>query len=302
MIQYGTTLVTGITNGLDYAVLGVTFGLIFFTTGRFHFAYGLFYGLAGMLCSWGNNVHGWSLPFAIIIGILAATIGGMLTELIVYRAFDRRAPGLSLLGIFIASLGLVVAGEATMYLFFDESPSYFIDIFNSRTFSMGKVPLPEVKLATAIFCIVVLGGLAFMRSRTSAGRKMRAVEANPVLAQTYGIKVKRVYLLVFAIGSAVAGVLGVLYSSTYAATPTMGDATIIYAFVVAFLGRGRGPIFNGMIGLALGILEALIGQWFGLVLRNLAVFLVLFIFIALRPYLGGFRSMLPSRRRELTTA
>jgi branched-subunit amino acid ABC-type transport system permease component len=53
-----------------------------------------------------------------------------------------------------------------------------------------------------------------------------------------------------------------------------------------------------MIGLLLGIFEALIGQWFGLVLRNLVVFLVLFAFIALRPFFGNFRGMLPAPLRQ----
>jgi branched-chain amino acid transport system permease protein len=296
MTQYGTTLVTGITNGLNYAVLGVAFALIFFVSGRFHFAFGLFYALGGVICAWLVDVHEIGLPLAIVLGIVGATVGGILCEIIVYRAFDRRAPGLSLLGIFIASLGITVAGEAAMYLVFDEEPSYFIDIYNSKTFSWGTVPVPAIKITSVLFCVVVLAVLAFVRSQTSFGRKLRAVEANPTLATTYGIKVKRVYVAVFAIASAITGALGVLQSSTYAATPSMGEATIIYAFVVAFLGRGRGPLFSGVVGLGLGIFEALIGQWFGLVLRNLVVFLVLFAFIALRPYFGSLRSLLPARR------
>jgi branched-chain amino acid transport system permease protein len=302
MNQYASTLVTGVSNGLIYGALGVTFGLIFFVTGRFHFAYGLFYGLAGVLCSWGVNIQGWSLPLAIVLGVVAATLGGVLCEVVVYQAFDRRAPGLSLLGIFIASLGLVVAGEATMFFFFDQAPTYYIDIFQSRTFTWGGVAVPEVRVATVLFCVVVLAVLAYLLGRTSLGRQMRAVEANPVLARTYGIKVKRLFVVVFAIGSAVAGALGIFEASTHAASSTMGESIIIYAFVVAFLARGRGPLFYGLIGLGLGIFEALIGQWFGLVLRNLVVFLVLFVFIALRPFLGSLRTMLPAATRQRAAA
>src|SRR5689334_10657641 len=103
MNEYGATLVTGITNGMTYGLLGVTFALIFFVTGRFHFAYGLFYGLAGVLAAWGVEVQGWGIAPAVVIGVLAAVVGGVLCEVVVYRAFDKRAPGLSLLGIFIAS-------------------------------------------------------------------------------------------------------------------------------------------------------------------------------------------------------
>ncbi|MBC9732344.1 branched-chain amino acid ABC transporter permease [Nocardioides marmotae] len=296
MIEYGATLVTGLTNGFTYAALGVTFGLIFFVTGRFHFAYGLFYGLAGVLAAWGVEVQGWGLLPAVLIGVGAAILGGVLCEVVVYRAFDRRAPGLSLLGIFIASLGLTVAGEATMFLAFDDAPSYYLDLVDSRVFMLGDIAVPAIKLATASFCLVVLVALWFTLAHTSFGRKMRAVEANPVLARTFGINVTRVSIAVFAIGSGVAGMLGIFQSSTYAASPTMGQATIIYAFVVAFLGRGKNPLANLLIGLALGVFEALIGQWFGVVSRNLVVFLVLFAFIAAMPYASRLRGLLVPRR------
>lgn len=93
MTEYGATLVNGITNGFTYGVLGATFALIFFVSGRFHFAFGLFYGLAGVLTAWGIQVQGWAPIPAIVAGVVAATVGGVLCEVIVYRAFDRRAPG-----------------------------------------------------------------------------------------------------------------------------------------------------------------------------------------------------------------
>jgi branched-chain amino acid transport system permease protein len=297
MNLYGATLVNGITNGLTYGVLGVTFGLIFYVSGRFHFAYGLFYGVAGVVAAWSVQIQGWGLAPAVLVGVVVAIVGGVLCEVVVYRAFDRRAPGLSLLGIFIASLGLTVAGEAVLFLIFDDAPTYNIDLVDGTVWRLGAVALPAIKVVSVVFCILVLLGLSFMLARTPVGRQLRAVEANPVLATTYGINVKRVFVLVFAIGSGVAGVLGVFQASTYAATPTMGEATIIYAFVVAFLGRGRSTLFNGLVGLGLGIAEALIGQWFGIVWRNLVVFLVLFAFIALRPYTAGFRVAEIIRRR-----
>lgn len=184
-----------------------------------------------------------------------------------------------------------------MFLVFNDAPTYNIDLTESQVFTVGSITVSAIKAVTVGFCAVALVGLWFTLARTSVGRKMRAVEANPVLAATYGIRVKWIFVLVFALGSAIPGVLGILQASTYAASPTMGEATIIYAFVVAFLGRNRGPLVMGLIGIGLGVAEALIGQWFGLIFRNLVVFLVLFAFIALRPYLGR-RTVRTARRRR----
>ena len=59
----------------------------------------------------------------------------------------------------------------------------------------------------------------------------------------------------------------------------MGDSIIIYAIVVAFLGRGRTILAIGLIGEVLGIVEALVGYRFGQLPQSLVVFVILFAFV-----------------------
>jgi branched-chain amino acid transport system permease protein len=277
--QYGFVLVGGITSGATYALAGAAFGLVFFVTGRFHFAFGLFYGAAGMTAAWSAAYLHWPNTYAILFGLGVGTLAGVLTELVVYRALDRRAAGLSLLGVFIASLGLVVAGEATMSLIFDQAPTFNILIVPARVWHVDGVAVPYIKATVFIVCWVLLVALYWITSKTHLGRQMRAVEASPDLSANFGINPKRVGLIVFALVSFAGAALGILQAGTVTASPQMGESIVIYAIVVAFLGRGRNILTIGLIGEALGIIEALVGYRFGQLPQSLVVFVILFVFV-----------------------
>jgi branched-chain amino acid transport system permease protein len=279
MTQYGFVLVDGITSGATYALAGAAFGLVFFVTGRFHFAFGLFYGAAGMVAAWSASYLGWPTWLAVLLGLAVGTLGGVLSELLVYRALDRRSTGLTLLGVFIASLGLVVAGEALMSLVFNQEPTFNITLVPFEDWRIDGVAVPYIKATDIIVCWVLLLALSVITGRTHFGRQMKAVEANPDLSATFGIDPKRVGLAVFALISFVGAVLGILAAGTTTASPQMGDSIIIYAIVVAFLGRGRSILAIGLIGEVLGIVEALVGYRFGQLPQSLVVFVILFAFV-----------------------
>jgi branched-chain amino acid transport system permease protein len=296
MTAYGFVLVSGITAGATYATAGAAFGMVFFVTGRFHFAFGLFYGAAGMVTAWSASFLGWPVPASILFGLVVGTLGGVGTELFVYRALDRRAAGLTLLGVFVASLGLVVAGEATMGLIFDQLPTFNVTLVPADGWRVDGIAIPFISATEFGVCWVLLVSLFLVTSRTHLGRQMRAVEANPELAANFGINPKRVILIVFAIISLVGAALGILEAGAVTASPAMGDSIIIYAIVVAFLGRGRSILTVGLIGEALGIVEALVGYQFGQLLQSLVVFVILFIFVVGVAYVPVMRRVRLRRR------
>jgi branched-subunit amino acid ABC-type transport system permease component len=292
---YGFTIVSGITNGLTYGALGIAFGLVFFVTGRFHYAFGLFYSVAGVIAGWGYAIEGWPLAVAVVVGLAAGTIAGILSEILVYRQFDRRAPNASLLGVFIASLGMVIAGEALMSMVFDQAASFNLPLVSPITWRPGNIPVPLIDVVISVTCVVLLVIVDLVVTRSSLGRQMRAAESNQRLASIFGVNVKRVFVAVFVVASFVGAVLGILQAAASSATPQMGDSIIIFAIVVAFLGHGRSVLAHAVIGVLLGVFEGLIGLWFGALLQSLVVFVILFLFILGVAYLGGVRMLLQRR-------
>jgi len=113
-------------------------------------------------------------------------------------------------------------------------------------------------LGASIAATLLLAG--FLRF-TALGLAVRAVAENPDAAQASGIAVRRIHLLTFAIGAAMAGVAGALVAPVTYAYPAMGFPFTLYAFMVVVIG-GLGSLPGALIGgYILGIAESLAVLW-----------------------------------------
>src|SRR5205814_4363449 len=91
--------------------LGVAFALILGVTGRFHFAFAIIYTFTAYVAA--VVLDKWGLPLfpACVVGLLLGVALGPAVEAVVYRPLAQRAGDNALLGVFVAALGLVIAGE-----------------------------------------------------------------------------------------------------------------------------------------------------------------------------------------------
>src|ERR671930_2328373 len=109
-------LANGLIAGSLYALIGVSWGLIFATTRIFHFAHALTLPVSVYAAI--VAVTGWGVP--LVLGLtLAAVVGGLVgvaAELAVYRPLRRS--GAPPLNVFLASLGVLVAGESALLMVF----------------------------------------------------------------------------------------------------------------------------------------------------------------------------------------
>jgi len=109
-------LVNGVINGCAYGLLAVGFALILSVTGRFHFAYAFTYALAAFLAAVLERVYGLPLLPAAAAGLAAAAVVGVACDTVVYRPLAERAGSGAMLAVFVASLGIVIAGENALSL------------------------------------------------------------------------------------------------------------------------------------------------------------------------------------------
>lgn len=280
--QFIQLTVNGLINGSAYAMLGVGFALILSVTGRFHFAYAFTYTLAGYLAALAAST--WGLPVipAIILGLLAGVVAGVLIEQLVYRPLTVRAGSNSLLVIFVASLGITIAGQSAITLIWGLSAqARTFEAFKVSTWHIGDVNFTNLDvLSVAIIWACILALTAFLRL-SSQGRQIKAVRVNPEMAQAVGIDSHSIYRTVFAIGSLIGGIAAILYTLKYAAVPEMGQRPIFYALVVAFIGgTSRSPWKVGLTGIGLGLIESWSGNWVSQQWSSTIVFAVLLIFLA----------------------
>lgn len=129
--------------------------------------------------------------------------------------------------------------------------------YAGQSASLGGIVLPYTRLAGLLAGFVVILSLQLFLQRTYAGKAIRATALDWEAATLAGVDVRRVYLLTFALGSALAGIAGTLVSIGYSIQPSIGLAWTLKALVVVVL-AGMGSILGALAaGLLLGAAEAL---------------------------------------------
>ena len=273
--------VDGFFRGCTYGLLGVGFALILGVTGRFHFAYGFTYVLAVYL-AFTFTFRGPKLGFwlAAVLGVLlTAAVGGGI-ERFVYRPLAKNAGATALLAVFVAALGLGIAGENIIRLLWgSNTQAYF-----------GPKKRPYHLWDTVFLNFDVWQAASGDRHRrrpramlryTPLGRRIKATRVNPELAKTIGIDADRVYVICFVIGTVCAGVSAIWYGLKYTVDPGMGFNPVIYSFVVAFLaGTNRSPIRVFIVGILVALLEQYSSIWLSARFTQTAVFVVLVLYLA----------------------
>ncbi|MEK7444098.1 MAG: branched-chain amino acid ABC transporter permease [candidate division NC10 bacterium] len=281
MLALAAQLATnGLISGSLYALLGVSWGLIFATTKVFHFAHALTLTVAVYAAVLAVGQWGWGLPAGFLLAAVVGCLFGVATERVVYRPLRR--VNATPLNIFLASLGLLIAGESAVLI-----------VFGPQARDLPGFPISGIALGPVAFTTVeglwLAGSWALLLLLiawlwwTRYGRAIRAVASNRELAQCVGIDPEHVSLLVFGIGSALVGLGGMLLALRDTVSPTIGVQPVLTAFIAVFLG-GIGSIPGAVLGgLVLGLAEnmgglLLPGHWQGVI-----AFVVLFAVLVFRP-------------------
>jgi len=273
-------LVNGIVNGAGYGLLGAAFALVLGTTARFHFALSLNYTLAAFLAAVVVKDAGLPFGLAVLIGLLVGIVSSVLCEAVVYRPLAGRAGASTLLSVFVASLGIVIAGQNFLQLVWGSTPLPLPGPSES-TIRISSVVVSSFAVGLVVAAVALCAALQFTLRRTGFGRQILAVRVNPLMASAVGVDVGRIFLVVFAIGGLLAGVAAIFQGLRFSATPTMGTTPVFYALVVAFFaGPARGPLFVLATGIAIGIIESESTLWLTAKLSSLVVFGLLLLYLS----------------------
>ena len=129
---------------------------------------------------------------------------------------------------------------------------------------------------------VVLSGLQLLLSRTSWGRKVRAIADDPDTARLVGIRERPVFAPVMGIAVATAALAGVFIGTIGTFDPYQGTNTLIFAFEAVVIG-GIGSLWGTLVGgMALGVTQVVVGQA-NQAYAVLAVHLLFLAVLAVRP-------------------
>src|SRR5690348_12649361 len=185
----------------------------------------------------GPNAIAAPVPIVIAVALVISAAGtgalGVAIERFAYRPL-RDAPRIAPL---ITALGVSFVLENTVLLFFggferSYSTSQFMSLNNG--IHIGTIHIDSVEILIVVLSGLMMLGLRLLVDRTTLGKSMRAVASDREAAEMLGIDVNRTISLTFLIGSAMAGVAGVMAGlEGIGITSTIGFLAGLYAFTAA---------------------------------------------------------------------
>lgn len=219
--------------------LAVVFGLM----GVINLAHGEFLMIGGYSALTATQM---GVPYLLAIPIAVAVtmlIGAIVEVLIIRRLYGR------IFDTMLATWGLsMVLYQVAVLIFGTVTPGIGMPQFSLKIgqYSLAGYPLLMIGVALCMGLFVY-----FLMTRTVYGMKARAAIQEPEMAQAIGIESGRVNTLTFAIGCGLAGFAGAVLLPIVPATPSMGFAFVIKAFLTVVV---AGPVtLTGSALTALGL-------------------------------------------------
>jgi branched-chain amino acid transport system permease protein len=269
---------TGLVLGMIYVLLAIGLSLIFGLMTVVNFAHGALFMLGAYF---GVFVLTYTRSFwvALIVAPLMVGALGLLMERFLIRRLYGRSPDDPLLLTFGLSLILVEGvkllwGKIGLTL---DPPRALAGAVN-----LGFMSFPAYRIFLIGVTVAVLIGLYFFLGRTNIGLIIRAGSRDPLMVRALGIDLGRVWLVVFGIGTALAGLAGILAGPMRGAYAEMGVTMVIESFVVIVVG-GMGSLLGAVVA------GLLIGQVVGLTTlfmpkaAEIMVFVVMAVVLLVRP-------------------
>lgn len=276
----GQLFIEGLAIGACYGLLGIAVSIIYKTSGVVNFAQ----GEMGMLTTF-VTYHFLTLyhfPFwaAFIAAIIFAITLGVLIEVL----FLRQAEDPTELGLLIITLGVELALMAIAgWKWGGDQKALEFPLSVQSTFEPIKgFLINEWTMGVFILAPIIMLALFLFFKYSKTGKAMRATQQNHDAAKLMGIKVERIFALVWAISSVVGAIAAMFFAARSVVEPSFMLESFIRAFAGAVLG-GLNSIPGVVLGgLMLGLIENLFGfywpEW-----KPIVAFVVIVIILTIRP-------------------
>ena len=271
-------LVGGILLGGVYALIACGLNLIFGVMRVINFAHGDIMAVGAL--SSVSIVMMLKLPFwvAVLVVPIAAALFGLLVQHLILRRIEGAPAIMSLLATYALSTILVNIA----ILLWGGGYTGMPGVLSGSVKLLGV----DVSLSRVVSFAVAVGaslGIWWLLARTRFGRAVRTVSQAPELAEISGISVGRVRLATFALGTAMAGLAGVLIAPTFAIDPQLGSRFIVKAFAVIIVG-GMGSYPGAFVAaLLLGLIEVFGGYFAGAVIGSALLYLLMLGVLLVKP-------------------
>ncbi len=247
-------LLNGLQLGITLFLMSAGLTLVFGIMQVINLAHGSFY-MIGAYVGATVTLYTGSFLIGIAAALPASAVCGMLVEVVVLRRLYNREH----LDQVLATFGLIMFFNELTRIIWGRQP-LFMDVPHWLSGTVELLPglfYPSYRLAVIGVGVLVALGLWLLFSRTRIGMQIRAGASNREMIGALGVNIKLLYTLVFGMGTALAGLAGVMAGPILAVESGMGESILILTFVVIVIG-GIGSIRGAVAGaLLVGMVDTL---------------------------------------------
>jgi len=271
-------LLNGLVRGLIYVAIAVGLTIVFGTLRLVNFAHGAFYAI-GAYVGLVVAQHFGLIP-AFLAAPIAVAIFAVFLDRVVLRHFYDKGPTLQILVTF----GIALVVEETLRLIFGGTTVQYPmpAALASASTTIGPITYPTYQLLFALGVIVMLVVVWLFIQYTTYGLIVRAGVRDRIMVQLLGGNVRLASTIVFALGAAIAGLVGAAASPIYSLDPEIGFGFLVPSFVVVVVG-GLGSFWGAVIGgLLIGELQAVTTLYYAPA-ADVVIYVCMALILLLRP-------------------
>jgi branched-chain amino acid transport system permease protein len=271
-------LFTGLALGSIFVLVALGISLIFGLLTIVNFAHSQFFMLGAYVGAFVLGVTGNFWLSLIAVPLFVGAVG-MLSERFLVRPLYGRGIDYPLLLTY--GLGLIILDTVRILAGTEGIPFPTPEALSGAA-DLGFFFFPKYRLFLILITAVLLIALWLFLEKTSYGLIVRAGARDQEIVQILGVNIGRVWLIVFGIGVALAGLAGVLAAPIRGVFPEMGVPVLVEAFVVTVVG-GMGSLLGAVIaGLLVGITVSFTSFYFPQ-MATLSMFLMMALVLIFRP-------------------
>ena len=274
-------LIGGLTAGSLYALIALGLVLIYKSTTIVNMALGDTLMIGGFLAFTFHVLLGFPYSPSLLLAVACGFGLGVVLERLVFRRLMQA----TLLSMLLATVGLSFVLKGTGRMIWGGKGDYipFPPLIDSDPIMIGDMlisPQQFVVLGASIVIMLIFGAFFEM---TRVGKWMQATADNMKAARLVGIRIERVYLYTFGVGSALACAAAVLMAPITLLFPDIGFILFFKAFAAAIFGgltSMRGAVVGGLF---VGVVETMAAGYIHTSLQDVAAFIVIMFALIFMP-------------------
>jgi branched-chain amino acid transport system permease protein len=272
-------LVSGVANAAIYALIALSFNLVYRTTGALNFAAGHLVMLGAFIATSATWLAGGRTIPGAVLTVAAMGAVGLVLGRVIYMPLRRR----HVLWFIVTTLGLSIGLENLVVVAWGPEPRALDPLLPVSVIALGAVRMSGPHMVVIVTVLITLLALSVLFARTTVGARCRATAQDEETARLVGVDTAAVATWIFGASTALAGLAGVLLAPITLVTHDVGRGLILKGFIAVVLG-GFGSLPGGVVGgLALGIGETALAQMLSSDVKEVVLFVGLVLALLVKP-------------------